>query len=171
MRADGHGSAGNAEPADGATAHLDGGGRTAGRSGPQGPLAGATSVRGLYADFGDFSLWRIRIGGALLVGGFARARRLRPADLLPGADAVAAIAEAEPSILAHCNGDHADALAAIAGAAGGGLGPWRMIAVDTDGFDLGQSERVLRIPWPAPVANPEGVRAALIALARAARGS
>lgn len=126
---------------------------------------------GLYADFGDFSLWRIRIGGALLVGGFARARRLRPADLLPGADAVAAIAEAEPSILAHCNGDHADALAVIAGAAGGGLGPWRMIAVDTDGFDLGQSERVLRVPWPAPVANPEGVRAALIALARAARGS
>ena len=39
------------------------------------------------------------------------------------------------------------------------------------GGDLGQSERVLRVPWPAPVANPEGVRAALIALARAARGS
>ena len=78
---------------------------------------------GLYADFRDFSLWRMRIGGALLVGDFARAARLRPADLLPGADAVAAIAEAEPSILAHCNGAHADALAAIAGAAGGGLGP------------------------------------------------
>ena len=27
----------------------------------------------LYADFGDFALWRIRPGGALLVGGFARA--------------------------------------------------------------------------------------------------
>ncbi|MBX9700144.1 MAG: pyridoxamine 5'-phosphate oxidase family protein, partial [Acetobacteraceae bacterium] len=31
----------------------------------------------LYADFGDFALWRIRPGGALLVGGFARATRLR----------------------------------------------------------------------------------------------
>jgi len=27
----------------------------------------------LYADFGDFALWRVTIGGALLVGGFARA--------------------------------------------------------------------------------------------------
>jgi putative heme iron utilization protein len=37
----------------------------------------------LYADFGDFALWRIRPMGALLVGGFARATRLKLAELLP----------------------------------------------------------------------------------------
>ena len=45
----------------------------------------------LYADFGDFALWRVRPGGALLVGGFARASRLRLADLLPDPAATAAI--------------------------------------------------------------------------------
>ena len=34
----------------------------------------------LYADFGDFALWRIRPMGGLYVGGFARAARLRLAD-------------------------------------------------------------------------------------------
>ena len=37
----------------------------------------------LYADFGDFHLWRIRPMAALLVGGFARAVRVRAADLTP----------------------------------------------------------------------------------------
>ena len=53
----------------------------------------------LYADFGDFALWRILPGGALLVGGFARATRLRLADLLPDPAAVAAVAAAEAEIL------------------------------------------------------------------------
>ena len=48
----------------------------------------------LYADFGDFSLWRIRPLGGLYVGGFARAARLRAADLAPEPAAVAAIAAA-----------------------------------------------------------------------------
>ena len=37
----------------------------------------------LYADFGDFALWRITPAAAQLVGGFARALRLRGAELLP----------------------------------------------------------------------------------------
>ena len=37
----------------------------------------------MYADFGDFSLWRIRPLGGLYVGGFGRAARLRAADLAP----------------------------------------------------------------------------------------
>ena len=125
----------------------------------------------LYADFGDFSLWRVRIGGALLVSGFARITRLGAADLSPAPEAVMAVAGAEPSIIAHCNEDHADALAAIAEAAGGEPGLWRMVAVDIDGCDLARGERVFRIAWQAPVADPEGVRAALIKLARAARQS
>lgn len=124
----------------------------------------------LYADFADFALWRVRPVAAMFVGGFARAVRLRAADLLPDPAAVAAIAAAAASIMAHCNDDHPDALAAIAGAAGGAGDAWRMAAVDLDGCDLVSGETVLRIAWSAPVADPGGVRAELVRLARQARG-
>lgn len=126
----------------------------------------------LYADFADFALWRIAPGGALLVGGFARAHRIRLAELLPDAAAVAAIAAAEAEILAHVNADHADALAAIAtGLLGGAPGAWRMVGVDVDGADLADGEAVRRLPFAAPVATPEGVRAALVLAARAGRAA
>jgi putative heme iron utilization protein len=123
-----------------------------------------------YADFGDFALWRIRPGGALLVGGFARATRLRLADLLPDPEAVAALAEAEAGILGHVNAAYADAVAVIAERLlGGPPGAWRLVAVDTDGCDLALEERVLRLDWPAPIANADGTRAGLIRAARQAR--
>jgi heme iron utilization protein len=119
----------------------------------------------LYADFGDFSLWRIRPMGGLYVGGFGRAARLRAGDLAPDPASVAAITAAEAGIMAHCNADHSDALAAIAGMAG----DWRMVTVDVDGCDLAQGERVIRVHWSAPVANPNGVRRELIRLVETAR--
>ena len=99
-----------------------------------GPEAAALKARwlarhpyaALYADFGDFALWRVAPGGALLVGGFARAVRLRLAELLPDPAAVAAVAAAEAGIIDHVNADHADAVAAIAegllGQAAAGIG-------------------------------------------------
>jgi heme iron utilization protein len=124
----------------------------------------------MYAEFGDFALWRIAIGGALYVGGFARAHRIRAADLVPDAAAVAAIAAAEPEIITHVNADHADAVAAIAtGLLGGAPGDWRLAACDVDGCDLALGEAVLRLPFDAPVAEADGIRKALILAARAAR--
>jgi putative heme iron utilization protein len=119
----------------------------------------------MYADFGDFALWSIRPQGGLYVGGFGRAARLRPADLVPEPAAVAAIEVAAPGIVAHCNADHPDALAAIAGLPG----RWRMVTVDVDGCDLAQDERVIRVHWPAPVTDASGVRRELIRLAHEAR--
>ena len=123
----------------------------------------------LYADFADFGLWRVRLGGGLSVGGFARAARLPAALLLPDPGAVEALAEAEASILAHCNMDHADALGLIAEAHGAGRAEWRMVAVDVDGCDLGHGETVQRIAWSTPVASASDVRRELVALAAAAR--
>jgi heme iron utilization protein len=117
----------------------------------------------LYAGFGDFNLWRIRPLNGLFVGGFGRAARLRAGDLAPDAGAVAAIAAAEADMIAHCNADHPDAMAAIAGTPDA----WRLVAVDVDGCDLAVAERVLRVAWPAPVADPGGVARELIRLARA----
>jgi putative heme iron utilization protein len=120
----------------------------------------------LYAAFRDFALWQVTPQAGLLVGGFARATRLRRAELAPDPDAAAAILAAEDAIMSHCNDDHADALAAIAGG-----GAWRMVAVDVDGCDLvppGEAT-VLRIAWSAPVQDAMGVRAELVRLAREAR--
>ena len=119
----------------------------------------------LYADFGDFAIWRIKPLGGLYVGGFARAVRLHAADLTPTPTAVTAIEAAAEAIMGHCNNDHRDALAAIAGAPGG----WRMVAVDVDGCDLAQDERVIRVHWSAPVRGADDVRSELVRLARDAR--
>jgi len=126
----------------------------------------------LYADFGDFSLWRIRPGGALLVGGFARAHRIRLADLLPDAGAVAAVAAAEAEIIAHVNDDHAEAVVAIAtGMLGAAPGAWRIASVDVDGCDLALGDDVRRLHFAAPVADADAVRAALIRAARSGRAA
>jgi hypothetical protein len=121
----------------------------------------------LYADFGDFALWRIAPGGALLVGGFARAVRLRLADLLPEPAAVAALAAAEAGIIEHVNADHADAVAAIAEGLLGQAPPadgeaWRLVAVDVDGADLAAGDRVCRLHFPRSVSSPEEVRSELV---------
>ena len=118
-----------------------------------------------YAGFGDFSLWRLTIGAGQFVGGFARAARLAAADLVPDPDAVARLREAEPSILEHCNEDHAEAMALLAG---GGEG-WRMVAADVDGCDIGREDRVVRVPWSAPASDASDVRRELIRLANEAR--
>lgn len=119
----------------------------------------------LYADFGDFALWRIEIRAGMLVGGFARAHRLKQSALAADPAAVAAIDAASAAIMAHCNADHPDALALLAGTPGA----WRMVAVDVDGCDLAAGERVRRIVWSAPAADAGAIRAELVKLVRIAR--
>ncbi len=123
-----------------------------------------------YSDFADFQIWRIRPAQARFVGGFARAARLRQADLAPDPAAVAAISAAAPAIMAHCNRDHPDAMVTITchAESGSQRGSWQMIGVDVDGCDLGDGERVVRRAWSAPVADPSQVRAELVRLVRAA---
>jgi putative heme iron utilization protein len=120
---------------------------------------------GFYAGFGDFHLWRIQIGGAHYVGGFARAFRLHLADLLPDPAAVEAVAAAEAAIIAHWNADHAEGLARVARSAGGVGGSWQMVAVDTDGCDLACGDTVLRVAWSAPADSAAAVRCELARLA------
>lgn len=128
----------------------------------------------LYAGFGDFALWRIRPAAGLLVGGFARATRLKAGELLPEVGLAVAMAAAEPGIVAHMNADHADAVDVIGAAATGATttgtaGGWRMATADLDGCDLALGEHVARVAWRAPLAEPMAARGELIRLARAAR--
>jgi putative heme iron utilization protein len=112
----------------------------------------------LYAGFGDFSFWRLKPAAVRLVGGFGRAYRLKGSDVAPDPEAMAAVLAAEAGVLEHRNRDHAPALAAIAGSPG----DWRMVAVDVDGFDLALEERVIRIPWSAPVKDAAEIQRELV---------
>jgi putative heme iron utilization protein len=117
----------------------------------------------LYADFSDFSIWRLLPQAGHYVGGFANATSLPGNALLPPREAVAALAEAAPRILAHCNEDHREALNQLAGTQGK-EGAWQMLGVDTDGIDLVQDDTILRVAFHAPVADAAGVRAELVRL-------
>jgi putative heme iron utilization protein len=122
----------------------------------------------LYADFTDFAIWRLVPESGLFVAGFGQITRLSAADLTPQAAAVAALAEAQPRILARWRAEHAADLDRLAHAAGH-PDRWTLIGVDPDGFDLAQDDRSLRLAFDAPVADEASLRPALIRLLNAER--
>ena len=125
-----------------------------------------------YRGFHDFHLYRLAPLRAHLVAGFGRIHWIDGATLLPPAGAAAALAAAEPGILAHLNQDHAKTIdlyaANLLGLSGAG---WRITGVDPDGADLRRDAAVARLPFAAPVADPDGVRREFVRLAAAARAA
>ncbi|MDP6952658.1 MAG: DUF2470 domain-containing protein, partial [Alphaproteobacteria bacterium] len=120
-----------------------------------------------YADFGDVNFYRVTVARAHLVAGFGLI------DWIDGdalrADAPALVA-AEADIVAHMNADHADAIALYAAELLGQDGEgWTMTGIDPLGIDLRAGGRIARLDFSAPVADPDGARAALRNLAEAAR--
>jgi heme iron utilization protein len=111
-----------------------------------------------YARFADFGLWRFVAEHAHFVGGFAQAHRLSPDTLRPPPDAVTAIASAEEALLAVCDAAQVEALAI---AAGGTAGSWRLAAVDTDGCDVASDAVSLRLPFPVSARTAEEAQVAI----------
>jgi putative heme iron utilization protein len=122
----------------------------------------------LYAGFADFSLWRLVPRSALFVIGFGLTASLAATDLEPDPAATAALAAAQSDLLAYCNHRHAESLSRLAHARGGS-GRWRALGLDPDGLDLVQDEAVMRIAFPAPVADGAAAQAALLELFEMAR--
>ncbi len=124
----------------------------------------------LYADFADFSFWRIAMEQVHLNGGFARAARFPAARLLTPTAGAAELLAAEAGALAHMNADHADALALYAQAlAGQPAGAWLATGLDPDGMDLACGDLNARLPFPEPVTTPGDLRKMLVTLAERAR--
>jgi putative heme iron utilization protein len=126
-----------------------------------------------YANFADFHLYRIAIERGHLVAGFGRIAWLEGEQLRFAGNA-AALAEAEPEIIAHMNADHHDAVQLYAGRLlGRGGAGWRMTGIDPEGLDLYRDtdtgSETARLDFGAPVGTPEEARRALIALVQAAR--
>ena len=124
----------------------------------------------LYADFGDFSFWRLEVDKAYLNGGFAKAASYTGSELLLNVSGAAALAEAEAGALAHMNEDHAEALALYAEKlCGATKGRWRATGLDPEGMDLALGDQTARLVFPSRLSGPDELRNVLVALAAQAR--
>lgn len=123
-----------------------------------------------FADFPDFSFFRIEASGAHLVAGFGRIVDLTPAQFLTDVSDAAALIAAEGDILAHMNSDHREALNLYATVLlKAGAGEWMCTGCDSGGLDLQYQQQVLRLPFPHRVTEPGALRKILKELADQAR--
>jgi heme iron utilization protein len=124
----------------------------------------------MFAGFGDFAFYELKLKGAHLVAGFGRIVDLKPADLLTELAGAEELIAAEPEVIAHMNSDHADTCRLYATKLlGAPDGDWRCVGCDPEGLDL-QCERTgLRLPFPRRVTQPGVLRAVLKQMADQAR--
>ena len=163
------GTAGAADPLTAARLSLLGRIARDDAAGPRARFLARHPSAARYAGFGDFHLYRVAIEASHLVAGFGRIHWLDATALAPP-HVPAALVAAEPDIVAHMNQDHADAVDLYAnrllGRAGAG---WRMTGIDAEGVDLRRDGEVARLGFPAPIADGEAARAALVRLVKDAR--
>jgi heme iron utilization protein len=104
----------------------------------------------LYADFADFSYFRLEPEEASLNGGFGKAYRLARDEVMSNAAVARELEQAGPGAVAHMNGDHR--------------------GIDPDGFDLMAGDRAARIFFAEPLKSAGQMREMLVQMARDARG-
>jgi len=124
----------------------------------------------LYAGFGDFSFWRMRVAAAHLNGGFARAADLKAKDVLTDVAGADELLAAEEGAVEHMNADHAEATRLYAtNLLGLEDGPWRVSGLDPEGADLAAGDRTGRLAFPQRVTSAGALRQMLVELAGKAR--
>lgn len=124
----------------------------------------------MFADFADFAIYRMQVGGAHLVAGFGRIVDLSAEDLLTDLSDAAPLVAAEAEVVAHMNADHADTCRLYATRLlGADEAPWRCVGCDPDGLDLQHEGVGLRLPFPQRVTAPGVLRQTLKELAAMAR--
>lgn len=135
----------------------------------------AVPPAGLFAGFGDFHTWLLRVDRVRWVGGYGRMDSVTPEQyaaaepdpVVPGADYA----------IEHLNADHADALLEMARNLGGhdDAEQARCVRADRYGIDLAvttpRGRASSRIGFEERLDAPSGLRAATVALARRARGA
>ncbi len=128
-----------------------------------------------FMDFGDFSIYVLRIDRVRWVGGFGR---------MDSTDAAAyhaaepdPVASAAPYAVAHLNEDHADALVDMARALAGytDASAARCTRADRYGLDLvvhtPRGRAQTRVGFAQPITAPNGLRSATVELARRSRAA
>jgi heme iron utilization protein len=123
-----------------------------------------------YANFADFSFYRMEVMGAHLVAGFGRIVDLRPENILTEVADAEALVESEASAIEHMNNDHADTCRLFATRLlGAEDGEWRCVGVDPEGLELQKGRTALRLPFWQRVTAPGPLRVMLKDLAEKAR--
>ena len=133
----------------------------------------AVAAAKYYIDYSDFSLWVLRVRRVRWVGGYGRMdsatgeayNRAEPDPVSPRSDVV----------LAHLNGDHAEALVAMARRLGGY--PDTTAATCTGADRYGLDLRVVtprgvaytRVGYPTPIGSIDELRSATVELTHRAR--
>jgi putative heme iron utilization protein len=124
----------------------------------------------MFANFGDFSYYRMEIARAHLVAGFGRIVDLKPQDVLTDISDAQPLTDSEADAIAHLHADHADACRLYATKLlGAPDGEWRCVGIDPDGIELQSGRLALRLPFPQRVNAPGPLRAILKQLADQAR--
>jgi putative heme iron utilization protein len=123
-----------------------------------------------FADFKDFSFYRMELSRIHLVAGFGRIVDLRPSDVLTDMSGAEALVEAEAGAVAHMNADHKEALRLYATKLlKAPDGDWRCTGCDPEGLDLRLRDTGLRMWFPQRVNGPGELRAVLKQLSEQAR--
>jgi putative heme iron utilization protein len=126
----------------------------------------------MFADFKDFSFFRIVPKGLHLVAGFGRIMDLVPSDFLTDLTDADALTEVESDIVAHMNADHADTMNLYAmKLLSAQPGAWRCTGCDPEGLDMQDGTRTLRLSFPHRITTPTALRQILKALADDARST
>jgi heme iron utilization protein len=123
-----------------------------------------------FADFKDFSFFRINPSGAHLVAGFGRIVDLGPDQFLTDIGDAGALAEAEQGAIEHMNADHREDMNLYATRLlGAEPADWRCTGCDPEGIDMQAGATTLRLDFPQRVTGPDELRKMLVALANEAR--
>ncbi len=123
-----------------------------------------------FANFKDFSFFRIRPSGAHLVAGFGRIVDLKPEQFLTDIADAGALLEAEQGAVEHMNADHREAMNLYATRLlGAAAADWRCTGCDPEGIDMQAGSATLRLDFPERVAGPGELRKMLVKLAEQAR--
>ena len=123
-----------------------------------------------FANFKDFSFFRIRPSGAHLVAGFGRIVDLKPEQFLTDVADAGALLEAEQGAIEHMNADHREAMNLYATRLlGAEAADWRCTGCDPEGIDLQAGSATLRLDFPERVTGPGELRKILVKLAEQAR--
>ncbi|QTL04357.1 pyridoxamine 5'-phosphate oxidase family protein [Aquabacter sp. L1I39] len=120
-----------------------------------------------YADFTDFSFYRMDVREAHLVGGFGRIVTLPGADVGVDWTGAEALKGAVDGIVSHMNEDHLDAIQGYAHRLLKETGTdWRMLSIDPEGTTLIREDRTRRLDFPGRITSAGEARKMLVALVR-----
>ena len=110
----------------------------------------------VYADFVDFGFFRVTVESAHLNGGFARAANLSAETLLTSLKDADDLVADEASVLKEIGDEKANLARDLASAYGGASDKsWRVIGFDPEGLDIGDDERIIRVPFAERAATEE----------------